>query len=263
MAQPNSSVLTDDAVPGAVLEIIRDANEYVVLVSPYIDLWWVHLKTAIQDARQREIRFTLICRPIDKNTRDPHRMRGDLAWLRGQGTTVHTVPNLHAKFYLNEASALLTSMNLSGYSSRSSLEVGVRLESKEEVRALQEYAKRLTKQGIAKDDAPPQTDAPGDASWPYTPRERTAREPQLQYRIDKDMPGRVLDKVRGRLQRTHCIRCQGLTPYNLEKPLCRDCFPIWDEYKNPNYTERFCHKCGHPAPTTLAKPLCRACSAAA
>ncbi|MCE2469699.1 MAG: hypothetical protein J4F32_04160 [Dehalococcoidia bacterium] len=256
MAQPNAGVLTDDQVPGAILDIIRSAEKYVVLVSPYIDLW-VHLKTAIEEARQRDVRVTLICRPIDKNALDPQRTRNDLAWLRAKETTVHVVPSLHAKFYLNESSALLTSMNLSGHSSRNSLEVGVCLEAKEQVRDLQEYAKRLTQRGIMGDDAPQAT-----VNGRQERRERL-EEKRAPYVIDKDTPKRVLGKVLGRIQGTHCIRCSALIPHNLDKPLCDKCFAIWDEYKNREYTERYCHACGKEAPTTYAKPRCASCYAAA
>ncbi len=258
MAQPNAGVLIDDQVSGAVLDIISGAKEYVVLVSPYIDLW-VHLKTAIEEARQHDIRVTLICRPIDKGTLDPQRTRNDLAWLRAQETTVHVVPNLHAKFYLNESAALLTSMNLNGRSSLNSLEVGVRLEAKEQVRALGEYAKRLTRRGIAGDDAPAQTYANGRREK----REQVVAEERAPYGIDRDTPKRVLGKVLGRIQGTHCIRCNALIPHNLDKPLCDKCLARWSEWKNPDYRERYCHACGREAATTYAKPRCDACYAIA
>ncbi|MDO8568425.1 MAG: hypothetical protein Q7R57_06895 [Dehalococcoidales bacterium] len=49
-----------------------------------------------------------------------------------------------------------------------------------------------------------------------------------------------------------------LSPYP-EKPLCPDCYKIWERYWDPEYVENFCHVCGKSDNTSFVKPLCRAC----
>ena len=254
MAQPNAGVLTDDQVSGAVLDIITGAKKYVVLVSPYIGLW-NHLRNEVRLALQRGVRLTFIYRaglPSGDST------RREVTWLREEGASLYAVDGLHSKFYLNESSALLTSMNLLQSSTGNSLEVGTRM-SKDGVDALYKYAARLRELGkSAEEDAPPT-----EVYQRRERRERTLGEARAPYRVNIDAPKRVLDKVLGRIQGTHCIRCQALIPQNLDKPLCDKCFAKWDEYGNRNYPERYCHNCGREAVTTYAKPLCADCYAAA
>ena len=255
MAQPNAGVLTDDEVSGAVLDIISGAKEYVVLVSPYIGAW-NHLRNEVRLARQRGVRLTFIFRA---GLASGDSTRRDAAWLRAEGASLYAVDGLHAKFYLNESSALLTSMNLLPSSTGNSLEVGARM-SEEEANALRQYAARLKELGKSpEEDAPTQTDVNGRREK----RERAVEEKRAPYVIDKDTPKRVLGKVLGRIHGTHCIRCQALIPHNLDKPLCDKCFAKWNEWKNPDYRERYCHSCGREAATTKAKPRCDDCFAAA
>lgn len=57
----------------------------------------------------------------------------------------------------------------------------------------------------------------------------------------------------------YCIRCGGNLPFNIEKPLCKDCYSEWAEYKNEDYEENFCHHCGKDKDVTFAKPVCYNC----
>ena len=55
-------VVTDDAVAQTALALIREAKEYVVLVSPY-NAFWTHLKNEITFAIERKVRVTAIYNP--------------------------------------------------------------------------------------------------------------------------------------------------------------------------------------------------------
>ena len=59
-----------------------------------------------------------------------------------------------------------------------------------------------------------------------------------------------------------CIRCGSKIPYNMNRPLCDDCYQTWVQFGNIDYTERFCHKCGREFDNSISyrKPLCKNCS---
>ena len=56
-----------------------------------------------------------------------------------------------------------------------------------------------------------------------------------------------------------CIRCKKQIPYNSDKPYCKECFSIWEEYSNENYVENICHNCGKEDDTTILSPECYNC----
>ena len=59
-----------------------------------------------------------------------------------------------------------------------------------------------------------------------------------------------------------CIRCGTKIPYNVNRPLCDDCYQIWVQFGNIDYIEKFCHKCGKEFNDSISyrQPLCKSCS---
>ena len=254
MTRETIQVVTDDAVAQAALGLIKEAQEYVVLVSPY-NAFWTHLKNEITFAMERGARVTAVYNPVGGYA------RGDgVEWLVAAGATVYRLPNLHAKLYLNESAALLSSMNLTERSSRNSMDVGMLARGGAAYAALRDYAVRLTKLA-ERVERPIETDAP--------PQERR-REPQradsIRDKIDwirTELPGEVVKHAKTLLRRGgYCVRCRTPVKYApADSPLCERCYAEWSRFRNPRYGEKHCHKCGDPAQTTYAKPLCAACYA--
>ncbi len=56
-----------------------------------------------------------------------------------------------------------------------------------------------------------------------------------------------------------CIKCHKDIRKDNFKPLCYNCYIIWAEYNNPEYTENYCHNCGKEGPSSMNKPLCYDC----
>ena len=57
----------------------------------------------------------------------------------------------------------------------------------------------------------------------------------------------------------YCIRCGKEMDYDPDRPLCLNDFVKWNEYKDIDYPENFCHGCGNRRKVSMGKPLCRAC----
>lgn len=249
-------VVTDDAVAQTALALIKEAKEYVVLVSPY-NAFWTHLKNEITFAIERKVRVTAIYNPNGYSRGDGNE------WLMGTGATVYRLPNLHAKLYLNESAALLSSMNLTERSSRNSMDVGMLVNGGAAYAALRDYAVRLTKLGERVER--PTEDGRARA-------EESPRKPQgdgsVRDRLDRiraEAQGealKALKRAQTFLRIGNCVRCRKVIKYApSDKPLCERCYAEWSRFRNLNYREKHCHKCGASAPTTYAKPLCPACYA--
>lgn len=57
----------------------------------------------------------------------------------------------------------------------------------------------------------------------------------------------------------YCIRCGDKQKFDIERPLCCECYRIWRQYSNPDYIEDNCHKCGQDWDTSIDRPLCPNC----
>ena len=45
-------------------------------------------------------------------------------------------------------------------------------------------------------------------------------------------------------QSGYCIRCRKRIDFDLDRPLCNNCYQEWAQYGNDDYPENYCHICG-------------------
>lgn len=121
-------LLKPNNVSGEILNLLDEANEKVIIVSPYckFDKWYKLVKK-LRDLQDRNIEVEFYIRD---NEPDSYKQVAEL------GITPICIPNLHAKLYLNEKYGIVTSMNLLLSSEINSLELGYKTDTKEEFREL-------------------------------------------------------------------------------------------------------------------------------
>lgn len=110
--------LTTSDIAARLEKIIRDAKERLVIISPYIKV-----DQRIQELIEQKSRSTTHIRIIYGK----RPLREDEGQWLDPLTSVEICfrPNLHAKCYLNEKEALVTSMNLHEFSLRNNDEWGI------------------------------------------------------------------------------------------------------------------------------------------
>ena len=135
MPEPQKTVYVDGEVSSQVLSVISEAQKYVVVVTPYIDLWQ-HAENAIALSVSKGIDVTFVVRD------EPNIVGSEsIAWLLQNKVKVHAAPRLHAKIYLNEASVLVSSMNLLKSSAQNSLEIALAIRDKEVAESIRGYVR--------------------------------------------------------------------------------------------------------------------------
>ena len=226
-------------VVAAFDEIIERAERVIVIVTPYFDPW-PHLAQALFQNLDRRVAVHILLRGGED------RAKGEAAAqpFAQRGARVQFLDRLHAKVYLSEKQALLTSMNLIK-ASRDSWEVGTLFDATEDAASYQQIA---TMTGGLFDTV----NIPVAAERPAQRTASTHPTPPTRVPVRQTVETR-------RSHAGHCIRCSEAVAVNQAKPLCRDCHASWAEYKNADYQEKFCHLCGCRAATSVAKPLCRSC----
>ena len=221
--------LTTKGITAHLHKIIADAQRELVLISPYIKS--DDVTKGLLESTTRAISVEVIYgkKELTKDERE---------YFDRYSIKTTFIKNLHAKCYLNEDQALLTSMNLHEFSQAHNDEMGI-LVSREDDSELYES---IYQQAMR---------------WKTASSAVQVAENSKAYAVPKGTrtkPQPTLEKPKG-----FCIRCKADLSANPEHPYCPECFASWNQYKNPAYKEKHCHTCGRVHAATLRKPLCAPC----
>ena len=112
--------LDASGVSAAFIELIKNAEEQISIITPYISLTPHNLKY-LQSIDSKKVPIDIVYR--SDTTPNPE----DLAFLKQlQSARIYKCDDLHAKCYINEQFGVITSMNLYKHSQSNNWEMGVR-----------------------------------------------------------------------------------------------------------------------------------------
>ena len=231
--------LTTTGVSYRLEQIIKDATERLVLISPFL-----RVNARLRELLEDKDRLKLDVRVIyGKNQLQPEENN----WLESM-TSIRTsyCENLHAKCYLNEKEALLTSMNLYEFSQVHNNEMGVLISRADEPHLYEDVWKEAQRIVRVSDEirvTVARVEAAGDNK-----EDSFSKEARAQRHSEPDRP-----------KRGFCIRCKDVISANPTQPYCSRCFRSWNRFKNEGYGEKYCHLCGSDHEATMSKPVCLAC----
>ena len=243
--------LTTTGVSYRLEEIIRSAAERLVIISPFLRIN-DRLKELLEDKDRLKIDVRIVYGKKELQP-DEDNWLETMLYIR-----TSFCRNLHAKCYLNENEALLTSMNLYEFSQVNNNEMGILVSRKDEpelyndiyqesmriVRISEEIRVSVAKvDSTEKDKERSQTkqipkELPDDSQFGPTPEARPT--------LEKPKSG-------------FCIRCKTELRANPRQPYCGRCFKSWSRYQNKNHEEGYCHTCGNTHNATHSRPLCSNC----
>jgi phosphatidylserine/phosphatidylglycerophosphate/cardiolipin synthase-like enzyme len=251
-------VLSGTDISGEVLKLIDGAKERLLLVTPYFDPW-DRLKMEIRRACGRPgLRVGLLLRGGE----DKEKQEAKAAEIRSFGAAVEYLSRLHAKIYLSESTAIVSSMNLLKSSAIDSWEVAIRLDRTADAAGyadVQRAAGELVQRAVEERKMNTPT------GFAAVTRVFEAALQELTKSAAPAAPARQASQkaaprpARGRAPAGACIRCAASIALNAERPYCATCYASWVRYQNPEYGENHCHSCGAVTPTSMVKPLCRTC----
>ena len=232
--------LTTTGISFRLEEIIKTANERLVIISPFIRIN-PRIKDLLEDRNLLKIDIRVV---YGKNELRPEENN----WLESM-TSIRTsfCKNLHAKCYLNEKEALLTSMNLYEFSQSNNDEMGILVSKKDDERLYNEILKESMRL-VRTSEEIRVTVARVEAN------ENVKVDSRAQAAGTKPQPALTIPKT------GFCIRCHADIPANPERPYCNNpCYASWKRFGNKEHKEKYCHICGSANASTLLKPLCFDC----
>ncbi len=247
--------LTTKWTASRIEDIIKKANDKLVLISPYVKLSQIFFDR-LKDADRRSVNITLI---YGKDKLKPEE-REQLQKLRN--LSLYFCENLHAKCVYNEEHMVITSMNMYDYSENNNREMGVFISASGDDKGVFDEAVEEAESIIKSDSTVPiqLRDSKIEKVGKGIMKVGKWVSDSL-TEDDSSTPSRTRTTRRTKKE-GYCIRCKTSIPYNLDVPYCHDCWKKWDaKGGNPDYIEQHgsCHTCGRPAPTSKARPQCISC----
>jgi phosphatidylserine/phosphatidylglycerophosphate/cardiolipin synthase-like enzyme len=211
-------------------QLINRANERLILISPFLKIN-DRIKQSLEDKNRMKIDIRVV---YGKNELQPEENN----WLKSmQSIRSSFCKDLHAKCYLNEKEAIITSMNLYEFSQVNNNEMGIYIEKEKDpelYKDIMEEAQRLIR---ISDEIVVSVEKAADKE------KKKEKDERPKAKSDKDSG--------------FCIRTGVPIPFDIEKPLSYEAFKKWNEYGDPDYPEKFCHFTGEPTngETSVRQPI--------
>lgn len=230
-----SKFLTTSGITFHLEGLIKAAREKLILISPFLKVN-ERLRQLLEDKDRDKIDIRVV---YGKNELQPDENN----WLKSKASVRSSFcKNLHAKCFLNESEALITSMNLYEFSQVNNEEMGVLVSKAEDAAmyaAVYDEAMRLIR---------------------ISEEVRVTVEKIAQVEVETAAKPRRAAPAKGSApERGSCIRCKAEIKANPSHPFCRDCYAKWKQYENADYEEKVCHLCSKSHKTTMRKPVCFDC----
>ena len=228
--------LETNGISAAITELIKTTEDKLIFISPYLQIA-DRLRLLIKEKDSRNIVDIKVVFRTDKLKAEEMSFLQEL-----NNVKVLSCDNLHAKCYLNENTAIITSMNLYQHSQQNNWEMGFKIEKNTDSEL---YEKIFDEVKLI-----------------------IQSSQQTQYSIKKIEKDAIVSsknthktskKSKDNINSGFCIRCGMDIKLNPEKPLCLKCYKSWEKYSNSEYKEKFCHACGMESTSTVQKPVCYTC----
>ena len=242
-------------VQAALIEIIKNAESELYIIAPYMKISQ-QTQNYLKNTDKNNIQLTVISRSDAEIPSDTVTFLNELNHAK-----IKLCDNLHAKCFLNEKQGLITSMNLHEHSQTHNWEMGVNFFKSVDLDLYTEALKEIGRiDGASKENSniKPRSvkKAPQQQHQQNTPQKLIYKPKEAPK---KGVLTKMLDSVLG--EEAYCIRCgEPLEGYDIEKPLCDRCYPIWAQFRKQDYPEKFCHACGEEKSNiSYQKPVCYDC----
>lgn len=265
--------LQGDHLNSELIKVFERAEDQLVIISPFIKLHQ-RIKDCLKKKQtEPKLKITVV---FGKNEDNISKSLGkeEFEFLSEfPNIEIKYEPRLHAKYYANESSAILSSMNLYEYSQNNNIEFGILTKAT----ILGELASNVIGESLDKDafsyfgsvmdnsetkfKKTPQFDQKLlGLSKKYSHSEIEVDKLSNQFETKtnikrKSTPNKSTNGADG----GYCIRMGVKIPFNPKRPMSDKAYGSWIKYGDENYSEKYCHFSGEKSygETSFAKPILR------
>jgi phosphatidylserine/phosphatidylglycerophosphate/cardiolipin synthase-like enzyme len=226
---------TRETINEGLYQILRNSKRQIFIVTPYIKLH-EEIKNELKRLEKKDKVHVRILFGKNSDEKFKSLSLSDLEFLKKiRNIDIRFEETLHAKFYCNEKTGILTSMNLHSYSQNNNIETGVVFRSSDKVykEAIQYFDKVFF-----------------NAEWYYS---RTPLYKKIFFGLFKKYISSEeiinfkeptkLTSISGR--QGYCIRTGIKIPLNHKMPFHYKSYKVWAKTNNPLFPENYCHFTGN------------------
>jgi len=269
--------LKGNALNAAIEKIFDDCEKELIIVSPFIKLHGRFINSLKAKKHLDKLEIKIL---FGKNEKDISKSfnKEDFDFLKDfPNIQISYNEHLHAKYYSNENHAVLSSMNLYGYSQDNNIEFGIltdpsivgNITSTITGTNLDDEALVYFKQVIKDSDLLYERRPNYESKFAGFQKnyiDSTTVKDDLSDRLEvkrnrkkgnfvkKESKEKVVPNAVG-----FCIRTGEEIEFNPEKPMSNKAFKMWNKYGDMDYEEKYCHYTGESSngETSFAKPILR------
>lgn len=263
-----------------VENIIKQATESLFIISPYIKLHHRYKNTLLTQKKNNKLQITLVFGKNENDYKKSMHEEDFLFFSEFPNIEIRYEERLHAKFYANERSSLLTSMNLYEFSQDNNIEAGIFLESSAikmisnnksiDEQAFDFFQKVAENSKLLFKKEPQYSKSAIGFRKKYTESIITENLIDDIIKSNKQVDSFFKEeKITYKKEKTkkefetkntgYCIRCKEKISLDPRYPFCKSCFKSWNYYQNEDFPENYCHICGKEIETNKLKPTCYPC----
>ncbi len=252
-------------------KIFENAQHQIILISPYIKLHDRYKSSLLTKIDDPTIEIIILFGKNEDDLSKSMKQEDFDFFKQFPNIQILYEKRLHAKYYANEAQALLTSMNLYGFSQNNNIEVGVLIESSfkgsftgqnELDRNSWDYFDVVLDQAELLFDKKPKFEKKNIiSSRKYVGSDIEVDKLSDFFNLKSYKKvfkkERLVSKSPVQENIGYCIRTGKEIPFNLEKPMDYQAYKIWSKYGDPDYSEKYCHFTGELSDglTSVNKPI--------
>ena len=277
-----ATFLTGSELNSVLEKIFDSAEDYLILISPYIKLHDRYASALKEKKDKPDLKIVIVFGKNEEDISKSMKVDDFNFFKEFPNIEIRYEKRLHAKYYASQDAAILTSMNLYNYSQDNNIEAGVLTTRKGLLGSLTnnivtnvtgqdtfenqtaDYFDRVIKQSeLLFSKVPQYESAMLGLSKRYTKSViekdiltaffNSKSKVNAGFRND-DAYQRPTGKQLG-----YCIRTGSRIPFNPKHPMSDIAFQNWKKFENADYPEKFCHFSGEVSngETTFAKPVMR------
>ncbi|WP_111309714.1 phospholipase D family protein [Confluentibacter sediminis] len=256
-------------------KLFESAQGNIILISPYIKLHDRYKSTLLTKLDRDDLEITVL---FGKNEDDMSRSmkQEDFDFFK-QFPNIEILfeKRLHAKYYANETKAILSSMNLYGFSQNNNIETGILME-----KTLRgtftgennlendswEYFETVLQQAELLFEKKPVYEKKNILSSKKYIKSEIETDKLSDFFNNKSYnkifkkntqkkESKTTDNIKNEIG--YCIRTGKEIAFNIEKPMEYEAFKMWNKYKDPDFPEKYCHFSGELSngKTSVNKPI--------
>lgn len=283
--------LTGNKLNSEVEAILENAYAQLILISPYIKLHERYISVLKSKKDNPDLEIIVVFGKNEENLSKSLKVEDLKFFTEFPNIEIRYEKRLHAKYYANENSALITSMNLYSYSQDNNIEAGILTKSSllgsltggifssgdsfdgeafeyfarvvqqaellykktpEFESSLMGLKKRYKGSNVITD----KIDEFFNKNNKIVPDKKEYNKPNFTQNSNKPNLTQNNNKTT-QTPNGYCIRTGREIPFNAKKPFSDDAYNSWLKFKNEEYPEKYCHFSGESSngETTFSKPI--------